>query len=210
MVPISFRFRIVLAVLLPLLAGACTSSQTRTATPPEAAAGQPSSYLIGPGDSLQVFVYRAPELSVEVPVRPDGRISMPLVSDIDAVGRTPVELAKQVEERLKQYVREPNVTIIVRSFVGPTSRQIRIVGEAATPRSIPYREGLTVLDVLIEGGGLTRYAAGNRARLIRREREGDPPQVIPVRLSDLLRDGDIAQDVALRPGDTLVIPQGWF
>lgn len=209
MAPYSLRSRIAFALLLPMLATACASGHPPAATLPEAAA-QGTDYVIGPGDSLQIFVYRSPELSVEVPVRPDGRISMPLVADVEAVGRTPADLAGQIEERLKQYVREPNVTVIVRSFVGPTSRQIRIVGEAATPRSIPYREGLTVLDVLIEGGGLTRYAAGNRARLIRREREGGPQQVIPVRLSDLLRDGDVSQDVPLRPGDTLVIPQGWF
>ncbi|MBK1657569.1 XrtA/PEP-CTERM system exopolysaccharide export protein [Paracraurococcus ruber] len=209
MAPNPFRTRFACAVLLPLLAGACSTGQP-AATGPSASSTPSSNYLIGPGDNLQVFVYRAPELSVEVPVRPDGRISIPLVTDIDAVGRTPVELGKQIEQRLRQYVREPNVTVIVRSFVGPTSRQIRIVGEAATPRSIPYRDGLTVLDVIIEGGGLTRYASGNRARIVRRERENDPQQIIPVRLSDLLRDGDVTQDVALRPGDTLVIPQGWF
>lgn len=209
MAPFPFRTRLTCALLLSLLASACAPGRT-TAPDAPAAAAAGSNYVIGPGDSLQIFVYRAPELSVEVPVRPDGRISIPLVSDIDAVGRTPVELGRQVEQRLRQYVREPNVTVIVRSFVGPTSRQIRIVGEAATPRSIPYRDGLTVLDVIIEGGGLTRYAAGNRARILRREREGDAQQMIPVRLSDLLRDGDASQDIPLQPGDTLVIPQGWF
>lgn len=174
---------------------------------PEAAVAD---YVIGPGDNLQIFVHRSPELSVEVPVRPDGRISMPLLADVDATGRTPVELGKQIEDRLRQYVRDPSVTVIVRSFIGLTSRQIRVIGEAAQPRSVPFREGLTVLDVLIQGGGLTRYAAGNRARIIRRERPADAPQVIPVRLNDLLRDGDVTQDIALRPGDTLVIPQGWF
>ncbi|HEV7268352.1 MAG TPA: XrtA/PEP-CTERM system exopolysaccharide export protein [Falsiroseomonas sp.] len=172
------------------------------------AIGSAPDYVIGPGDSLSVFVYRSPELSMEVPVRPDGRISLPLVADINAAGLTPVELSRQLEERLREFVREPNVTVIVRSFVGPTSRQIRIVGEAAQPRSIPFREGMTVLDALIESGGLTRYAAGNRARLIRRE--GEAPQVLSLRLNDLLRDGDISQDMALRAGDTLVIPQGWF
>ncbi|WP_372620679.1 XrtA/PEP-CTERM system exopolysaccharide export protein [Falsiroseomonas sp.] len=172
------------------------------------APGSAPDYVIGPGDSLSVFVYRSPELSMEVPVRPDGRISLPLVADIAAAGLTPVELSRQLEGRLREFVREPNVTVIVRSFVGPTSRQIRIVGEAAQPRSIPFREGMTVLDALIESGGLTRYAAGNRARLIRRE--GEAQQVLSLRLNDLLRDGDISQDMPLRAGDTMVIPQGWF
>jgi polysaccharide export outer membrane protein len=112
--------------------------------------------------------------------------------------------------RLREFVREPNVTVIVRSFVGLTGSQIRIIGEAAQPRSIPFQEGMTVLDVLIQSGGLTRYASGNRARLIRRDAEGAPTQVLRVRLNDLIRDGDISQDMALRPGDTIIIPQGWF
>lgn len=203
-----------LACALMLALGACVPppSAGENAVTPSAspAATSVPDYVIGPGDNLQIFVYRSPELSVEVPVRPDGRISMPLVADIDAAGRTPIDLGKQIEDRLREYVREPTVTVIVRSFVGLTDRQIRIVGEAAQPRSIPFREGLTVLDVLIQGGGLTRYASGNRARIIRRERDGVPPQIIPLRLNDLVRDGDITQDVVLRPGDTLVIPQGWF
>jgi polysaccharide export outer membrane protein len=212
MSPHSIRWPRLGALCLALLAAACDvpppASTGMTAAP--AAEAQLPDYVIGPGDSLQIFVYRSPELSVEVPVRPDGRISMPLVADIEATGRTPVQLAGQIEQRLREFVREPNVTVIVRSFVGLTERQIRIVGEAAQPRSIPFREGLTVLDVVIQSGGLTRYASGNRARIIRRAQEGAAPQVIPVRLNDLLREGDISQDVALRPGDTLVIPQGWF
>jgi polysaccharide export outer membrane protein len=168
-------------------------------------------YVIGPGDTLNIFVYRSPELSANgLPVRPDGKLSLPLIPDIEAAGRTPTQLAREVERLLKQYVVEPNVTIMVQSFIGPPSRQIRIIGEAAQPMAMPYREGMTVLDVLIAARGLTRYAAGNRAEIIRREREDDPPQTIRVRLSDLLRDGDISQDVAMRPGDTLVIPQSWF
>lgn len=200
------------ALGLALLVAACEAPTTATpaATAPAAAEAQLPDYIIGPGDSLQIFVFRAPDLSTEVPVRPDGRISIPLVADIEATGRTPVQLARQIEERLREYVREPNVTVIVRSFVGLTERQIRIVGEAAQPRSIPFREGLTVLDVVIQAGGLTRYASGNRARILRRTADGAPPQTIPVRLTDLLRDGDVSQDMPMRPGDTLVIPQGWF
>jgi polysaccharide export outer membrane protein len=207
MAPCRFRIFRVIALLLPVLAAACAGGGGSSATPP-ATTGAVPDYIIGPGDNLSVFVYRSPELSMAVPVRPDGRISLPLVDDIVAAGRTPVELARQLEDRLREYVREPNVTVIVTSFVGPTSRLVRIVGEAAQPRSIPFREGMTVLDALIESGGLTRFASGNRARLIRRE--GGTDQVIQLRLADLLRDGDISQDMPLRPGDTIVIPQGWF
>ena len=168
-------------------------------------------YVIGPGDGLDVYVHRAPELSANaLPVRPDGRVSLPLVPDIEAAGRTPSQLAREIEERLKRYVLEPNVTVMVRSFIGAPSQQIRVIGEATQPRSIPYREGMTLLDVMIDARGLTRYAAGNRAEIIRRERPDAPPQVIRVRLSSLLRDGDMSQDIPMRPGDTLLIPQGWF
>ncbi|PWS39374.1 sugar ABC transporter substrate-binding protein [Falsiroseomonas bella] len=196
-----------IALLLPLAAAACQPPPAEPSTMAAAPQVTPD-YVIGPGDSLSVFVFRSPELSMEVPVRPDGRISLPLVEDIEAAGRTPVQLSRQIEERLKQYVREPSVTVIVRGFVGPASRQVRIVGEAAQPRAIAFREGMTVLDALIEAGGLTRYAAGNSARLIRRESTSQ--ETIPLRLNDLLRTGDLSQDLALRPGDTLVIPQGWF
>ena len=170
-----------------------------------------SEYILGAGDTLTVFVYRAPELSApDIPIRPDGRLSLPLVPDVQAAGRTPTQLARQIETRLREFVREPNVTVMVRSFQGPPDRQIRVIGEAALPMAMPFREGLTVLDVMISARGLTRYAAGNRASIIRRDGSDARPGVIPVRLGDLLRNGDISQDVALRPGDTLVIPQGWF
>jgi polysaccharide export outer membrane protein len=175
----------------------------------EEARSEAPDYLIGPGDMLGIFVYRAPELSTEIPVRPDGRLSLPLVPDIEAAGRTPTQLASAIEERLRKYVREPNVTVMVRSFVGPSARLVRVIGEAAQPQALPYREGMTLLDVMIGARGLTRYAAGNRAELIRREPDGTQ-RVIPVRLSALLRDGDVRQDLPMRPGDTLVIPQGWF
>lgn len=168
-----------------------------------------SEYLIGPGDGLSVFVYREPELSVlDLPVRPDGRISVPLVPDIVATGRTPTQLAAEITERLKSYVREPNVTIMVRSFVGPLDRQIRVIGEAIQPLALPYRDNMTVLDVMLAAKGLTKYAAGNRAEIVRRR--GARQEIIRVRLSDLLRDGDISQNVPVQPGDTLIIPQTWF
>ncbi|HYF52669.1 MAG TPA: XrtA/PEP-CTERM system exopolysaccharide export protein [Salinarimonas sp.] len=167
-------------------------------------------YVIGAGDALSVFVYQNPDLSVELPVRPDGRISLPLVPDLEAAGRTPSQLARAIEERLTRYVRNPNVTVMVRSFVGQPTNQIRVIGEAVQPMSVPYRDGMTVLDVMISARGLTRYAAGNRAEIVRRTAPGQPPQVVRVRLSSLLRDGDISQDVPMRPGDTLIIPQSWF
>lgn len=203
--PASRRRVAALAVLLPLLAAGCTSSY---APPQVAALETPANYIIGPGDTLSIFVYRAPELSVELPVRPDGRISMPLVPDIDAAGKTPTQLSDDISRRLREYIREPNVSVIVKSFVGPSTSLVRVIGEAAQPVSIPYREGMTLLDVMIASRGLTRYAAGDRARLVRRGPAGS--EVIPVRLSALLKDGDIAQDVRMRPGDTIVIPQSWF
>ncbi len=180
-------------------------------SPPVTTAGAAApDYVIGPGDALSVFVYRAPELSAELPVRPDGRLSLPLVPDIEAAGKTPTQLATDIQERLKEFVRDPLVTVMVRSFVGPTVRQVRVIGEAAQPKAIPYREGMTLLDVMIEVGGLTRFAAGNRAEIVRRSPDGTDRQSFRVRLSDLLRGGDISQDVPMRPGDTLIIPQSWF
>jgi polysaccharide export outer membrane protein len=195
--------------------GGCGAPARPSLPVAEAEAAPAAGYLLGPGDTLTVFVHRAPELgAADVPVRPDGRLSLPLVPDIQAAGRTPTELARDVEERLKRYLREPNVTVITRSFIGLPNRQIRVIGEATQPLGMPYREGLTVLDVMIGARGLTRFAAGNSAEIIRRdpaaERGAGRREVIPVRLNDLLRAGDVSQDIAMRPGDTLVIPQGWF
>ena len=173
-----------------------------------APAGDAGAYVIGPGDQLRIFVYDAPQLSTEVPVRPDGRISTPLVPEIVAAGKTPRQLSQDLTERLKEFIKEPNVTVIVSSFIGPLNRQIRVIGEAAEPQAIPYRDHITVLDVMIMTKGLTRYAAGNRAVIVRRN--GDKQESIHVRLSDLLKDGDIDQNVELQPGDTLIIPQSWF
>ncbi len=179
-------------------------------TRPQLPAFDAPEYVIGPGDTLAIQVYRLPDLSATVPVRPDGRISTPLVQNVVAAGRTPTELAREIERELRRFVREPTVTVLVTSFVGPPARQVRVVGEAVQPLAVPFREGMSVLDVMIQAGGLTRFAAGNRAEIVRRETPGGPVQVIPVRLADLLRDGDMSQDLPMRPGDTLVIPQSWF
>jgi polysaccharide biosynthesis/export protein len=167
-------------------------------------------YVIGSGDSLSIFVYRNPDLSDGgVSVRPDGRISTPLIEDIMAAGKTPTQLAREIEERLKKYIQDPNVTVIVRSFIGPFDRQIRVLGEATDPSAIPYRDHMTLLDVMIATKGLTKYAAGNRAEIVRRDPDGKTTS-IPVKLSDLIKDGDISQNVEMQPGDTLIIPQSWF
>ena len=167
-------------------------------------------YVIGPGDSLSVFVYHNPDLSEPgVAVRPDGRISTPLINDIVAAGKTPTQLGKELEERLKKYVQDPIVTVIVRGFVGPASRQVKVIGEATNPEAIPYTNGMTLLDVMIATRGLTKYAAGNRAVIIRRDADGKQ-ESINVRLSDLMKYGDISKNVDMEPGDTLIIPQSWF
>lgn len=206
----------VVAVLACVLLAACGSAGPPAgATGANPAAKQPGDvnggeYLIGAGDSLSVFVYRNPDLSEPgVAVRPDGRISTPLIDDITAAGKTPTQLAHEIEERLKKYIQDPTVTVIVRSFVGPADRQIKVIGEATDPQAIPYRDGMTLLDVMIATKGLTKYAAGNRAVIIRRDAEGKQ-DTIPARLSDLLKNGDISQNVDMRPGDTVIIPQSWF
>ncbi len=200
--------------LLPL--GACSMGDSPPApgAPPGAAAVAASDeYIIGPGDQLSVFVYDSPQLGAEVPVRPDGRISTPLIQDIVAAGKTPSQLGQEMATRLKDFVKDPHVTIIMHGFVGPLDRQIRVIGEAADPQAIPYRDRLTVLDVMIITKGLTKYAAGNRAVIVRRTRDKDGhdrQETIHVRLSDLIKDGDISQNIAVQPGDTLIIPQSWF
>jgi polysaccharide biosynthesis/export protein len=206
--PLRQSARRAMAMVALLLLAACVPPPAETIAPP-AASAEAQSYVIGPGDTLGIFVFRSPEFTTDVPVRPDGRISIPLVQDIQAAGRTPTELAREIERRLGQFVREPNVTVIVRSFVGPTNRLVRVIGEAAEPAALAYRDGMTLLDVMIATKGLTRFAAGNRATVVRREADGTQ-RTIPVRLSDLLRNGDISQDIPMRPGDTLVIPQSWF
>jgi polysaccharide biosynthesis/export protein len=167
-----------------------------------------SEYIIGPDDQLQVFVWRNPELTTTVPVRPDGRISVPLVEDMPAVGKTPAQLSRDLEGKLKQYVQDPIVNVIVTSFNGPFAQQIRVVGEAAKPQAIAYRANMSLLDVMISVGGLTKYASGNRAVIVRQE--DGKSKSINVRLSDLLKDGDVSANTRMMPGDVLIIPQSWF
>jgi polysaccharide export outer membrane protein len=179
------------------------------ASPAAAPVFTPSDYVIGASDSLSVFVYRSPDLSMSVAVRPDGKISIPLVEDIQAAGKTPTQLAREIEERLKKYVQDPTVTVIVSGFVGQYDRQIRVIGEATDPHMIPYRDHMSLLDVMIETKGVTKFAAGNRAVIIRHY--GSPEQkTINVRLDDLVKNGDISQNVEMQPGDTLIIPETWF
>ncbi len=209
------RFARLAAVLLCLSAG-----MARAAPPPSHATPAPvagpeagsaaSQYVIGPGDVLSIFVYEAPPLSVsELPVRPDGRISVPLVPDVVAAGKTPTELGHDIAQSLKKFVNDPNVTVMVRSFQGPSDRQVRVIGEATDPQAIPYRENMSLLDVMIATKGLTKFAAGNRAVIVRRG-DGGAVRRIRVHLSDLIKDGDISQNVMMRPGDTLIIPQSFF
>jgi polysaccharide biosynthesis/export protein len=198
--------RLCLAAVLPLVAAVGCSSQE---APLEASAPpQSNEYLIGPLDTLQIFVWRNPEVSTTVPVRPDGRISTPLIEDLTATGKTPQQLAREIEGLLKNYILDPVVTVIVTNFSGPLNKQVRVVGEAAKPQAIPYRENMTLLDLMIAVGGLTEFAAGNRATLVREV--GNEQKQYRVRLADLMKGGDVSANVKVSPGDVLIIPQSWF
>ena len=202
-----FMSKAVLAVLALAVVAACAQYPEAPAMAPGEQAATPD-YLIGPGDQVEIFVWRNPELSLTLPVRPDGRISVPLIEDLSAAGKTPTALARDIESVLKQYVQDPIVTVIVTGFVGPFDQQVRVVGEATEPQALSYRERMTVLDVMISVGGLTEFAAGNRAVVVRQVDGAE--QAFRVRLDDLLRDGDVSANVAMLPGDVLIIPQSWF
>jgi len=197
-------------MLVALLAIAACNRYPQLPTAQQVAAEGAStpSYVIGPNDNLNIFVWRNQDLTTTVTVRPDGRISVPLIEDLQAAGKTPTELARDIERRLGRFVRDPVVTVIMTGFVGPYAQQVRVVGEAARPQAIPYREYMSVLDVMIQVGGLTQFAAGNRTVIIRRVDGRE--QYYRVRLDDLLKDGDISANVNVLPGDTVVIPQSWF
>ena len=206
-----YGFLLALCAVVPALA----SEQSPAAVPPTSQAPpaqalppeEAARYIIGPGDTLQVFVWRNPELSTTVPVRPDGKISIPLVEDMVAVGKTPSNLARDIEKVLGEYVRSPQVNIIVTQPLSAFS-QVRVVGQVLRPQSVAYREGMTVLDLILQVGGLGQYASGNRAKIVREE-NGKQTE-IHVRLADLVNKGDMKQNVSMKPGDVLVVPQSMF
>ncbi|MHB1083846.1 MAG: XrtA/PEP-CTERM system exopolysaccharide export protein [Thiobacillus sp.] len=165
-------------------------------------------YLVGPGDSVQVFVWRNPEVSGTFPVRPDGKMTMNLIEDMQASGKTPTQLARDIEKSLSKYIQEPIATVIVAGGVGPFDQQIRVVGEAAKPQALNYREKMSLIDLMISVGGLTDFAAGNKAYILRTA-EGKQER-LGVRLEDLLKGGDISANVDMRPGDVLVVPESLF
>ncbi|MCK8516771.1 polysaccharide export protein [Methylonatrum kenyense] len=196
-----------LLVFLTFSLVACAGGQTRGTVPTPADIGD-ADYVIGPGDQLRVYVRNNPDMSVDIPVRPDGKISVPMVQSVRAAGKTPSVLAEDLESELSAFIRDPNVTVMVTGFVGTYEDQIRVIGQAVQPQAIAYRDGMTVLDAVIEVGGLTQFAAGNRARLVRGT--GDDSRTYNVRLNDLISNGDMRQNHPLRPGDVLVIPESIF
>lgn len=195
--------RLFLAGVAAILLGGCASEYPAA---PAAAATPDYNYIIGPGDSVNIIVWRNPELSMTVPVRPDGKITTPLVEDLPAMGKDPSTLARDIEKALAKFIRDPVVTVIVGGFSGPFSEQIRVIGEAAKPQFLPYKQKMTLLDVMIAVGGITDFADGNRASILRTS-EG---KQYGVRLKDLIRKGDVSANVDVKPGDILIIPQSWF
>lgn len=196
-------------VVFLLLSGAISGCSSMWGYPaaPTLAATPDYNYIVGPGDVLNIIVWRNPELSMSVPVRPDGKLSTPLVDELAVQGKTSVEIARDVEKLLGKFVRDPVVTVIVTSFIGPYSEQIRVIGQAAKPQFLPYKQKMTLLDVMIAVGGLTDFADGNNASILRAS-EGQ--KQYSVRLKDLVKRGDMSANVEMRPGDVLIIPQGWF
>jgi polysaccharide export outer membrane protein len=199
---------LVLLVAAAGLLSAVACAPVPAAPPVSATPIETASYIIGPGDTLQISVWHNNDLTASVPVRPDGRISTPLVSDVVAAGRTPEQLGHEIEERLKKFVADPTVTVIVSSFVGPYSQQVRIIGEAVTPKAIPFSAHMTALDAMIAAGGLTPFASGNRTKIVRKVDGKDVETRI--RLTDLLKEGDLTANTDLRPGDIIIIPQSYF
>lgn len=199
-----------LATLAACSHGVRGTAQLPTASYAARAETLPQSYIIGPLDSLDIFVWKNPELTTKVVVRPDGRITTPLIADLPAAGKTPAQLAVDITAKLSEYIQSPNVQVIVNSFRGPFSQQVRVLGEAAKPAAIPYRANMTLLDVMIEVGGLTQYAAGNRATLVRTDRANGQQHQFALKIGKLIKDGDAKFNVNIQPGDVIIIPQSLF
>jgi polysaccharide export outer membrane protein len=198
--PVAF----LLVAISVIFAAGCAN---RLPSPP-AVPENSTAYRIGAGDNLSIFVWQNRELSTEISVRPDGKISLPLINDLTAAGKTPTELSADIQDQLKKYVNNPLVTVMVRSFVGPYSQQVRVMGEAQKPQSLAYRDRMTVLDAMIAVGGLTPLAAGDRASLVRTV--GGKQTSYGLRLDDLIKDGDMSANAPLAPGDIIIIPQSYF
>lgn len=198
--------RLALTTCLALGLSACGTFDRYPAAPAKADNPNPL-YKIGALDQLNIVVWRNPDLSATVTVRPDGRISLPLVENIVAAGRQPADLSREIETALSKYIREPVVTVMVNNFQGVSTEQIRIVGEATKPQAVPFRQNMTLLDVMIQAGGLTDFADGNGAVLVRGSEGG---KQYSVRLKDLLKRGDISANVDIKPGDIIIVPQSWF
>jgi len=201
----SSRLRLVSAALLVTVLAACTGVQRGAA--PASAGFEDYNYVIGPLDTLQIMVWRNQELSTTVPVRPDGKVSVPLVEDLPALGKNPTQLARDIEKALGKFIRDPVVTVIVTNFNGPYTEQIRVIGEAAKPQALAYRHKMSLLDVMIAVGGLTDFADGNNASVLR---TSDGGKQYRVRLKDLVRSGDVSANIEMKPGDVVIIPQSWF
>ena len=202
--------KVIIALLLAQIISACSTNHLPTATlhPSNTADINSYKYLIGAGDVLNIFVWRNPEVSGSFVVRPDGMITTSLVEDIKVTGKTPTELARSIEKILGTYLRDPIVTVTVNSFVGPFSEQIRVIGEATEPRAINYTQHMTLLDVMIQVGGLTEFADGNDAVLVRIE-DGTQKQY-KIMIDSLLKNGEISANIDMLPGDIIIIPEAWF
>ena len=194
-----------LALAAVALAGCATKGPMAPLDPGTAPAHE---YLIGPGDNVNIVVWRNPEVSTSVPVRPDGRITTPLVEDLEASGKTSTALARDIEKALSKFIQQPVVTVIVTGFVSTYGEQIRVIGQAARPQALPYRRDMSLMDVLIAVGGVTEFASGNKATIIRKI--DGKSQSVPVRLNDLIKSGDISANIYMRPGDVLIIPESFF
>jgi polysaccharide biosynthesis/export protein len=201
-----FKFFIGCAAAVAL--SACGTTRSGPDLPESALPAAQTDYIIAPGAILNVFVWQHPDLSTTVPVRPDGKISTPLIEDMQAAGKTPTQLARDMEEVLSRLIRQPTVNVIMQTASPSFQQQVRVVGQAANPQALAYSEGMTLLDVMIQVGGLSEFAAGNRAKLVRRTADG--PVEINVRLNDLLNAGDMRQNVVIQPGDVVIIPEARF